>query len=43
MRIDIREFPGEGRQTQWGNRKSIFSAFGRWIVGTLGDKSNIII
>ena len=36
--------PGEGRQTTVGYSKtSIFSAFGRYTFGTLGNKANGVI
>ena len=38
-----RRFPGEGRQTMGWSKTSIFSAFGRYIFGTLGNEANIII
>jgi len=28
---------------QWGNRKRVFLAFGRYVFGTLGNEANIII
>ena len=28
---------------QWGNRKHVFLAFGRYVFGTLGNKANIIV
>jgi len=28
---------------QWGNRKRVFSAFGRYVFGTLGNEANILI
>ena len=28
---------------QWGNRKRVFLAFGRYVFGILGNEANIII
>ena len=32
-----------GVKQQWGNRKPIFRAIGRYVFGTLGNEANIII